>query len=444
MQKLFRLNTLAIALLVSVAAATAAESEIAWQSNLETGMKLAQQTNRFVLIHFYSTHCPPCRALEKDVFAQPGLPAALEAQFVPVKINVDQQPVIASKYGIDRWPTDVIVTPDDHQIAKLGCPHNPNAYLAQLNRSISTNPAAIAYRPIRKSTPAIAPTFNTPATIATDSLAGSDAVCFAAKPGQACNVVQVAYPEFETGAPLAKSSPAPTANPTLPPPSIQPYQYHDALATDMAPRTGAAAPAIANSPNAYQTPIGAPPTSVAPITSTPVQAAPVGHPAGPFAATPVTQATVGPTSPVGAQTPPNVGGSAELSKPFAASGLSAPLLNGLDGFCPVTLSEKKAWVPGNPRFGAIHLGQVFLFVSEVEQRKFLDNPNKYCPALGGNDVVAALDGGQNVRGYREFGCFCDGRVYLFANKANYQQFMTNRERYHNEVLQAETARLPLR
>ena len=64
---------------------------------------------------------------------------------------------------------------------------------------------------------------------------------------------------------------------------------------------------------------------------------------------------------------------------------SPPL--GLDGNCPVQLSEHKKWVRGNPSFGAVHRGRTYLFVSAEDQQKFLANPDHYSPVVSGNDPV---------------------------------------------------------
>ena len=37
--------------------------EIQWQTDIEQGRQLAAQTGKRVLVHFWSTSCPPCRRL---------------------------------------------------------------------------------------------------------------------------------------------------------------------------------------------------------------------------------------------------------------------------------------------------------------------------------------------------------------------------------------------
>jgi YHS domain-containing protein/thiol-disulfide isomerase/thioredoxin len=108
----------------------------------------------------------------------------------------------------------------------------------------------------------------------------------------------------------------------------------------------------------------------------------------------------------------------------------------LDGFCPVTLLERRAWVPGNPAHGVVHRGHTYLFAGPEEAQRFFASPDRYCPILSGNDSVLALDNQMMVPGRREFGVFVDNRVYLFANEESLQRFQQNPNRYAAEALQA--------
>lgn len=101
----------------------------------------------------------------------------------------------------------------------------------------------------------------------------------------------------------------------------------------------------------------------------------------------------------------------------------------LDGFCPVTLVERKKWLSGDARWGAIHRGRTYLFVGQQEQQAFLATPDRYAPVLNGIDPVVALDRQQELLGKREFGAFLDNQIYLFSSEASYRQFKKNPARY---------------
>ncbi|HZZ27837.1 MAG TPA: hypothetical protein VFE46_07490 [Pirellulales bacterium] len=110
----------------------------------------------------------------------------------------------------------------------------------------------------------------------------------------------------------------------------------------------------------------------------------------------------------------------------------------LDGYCPVTLVEQQRWQVGDRRWGVIHRGRTYLFTGPEQQKRFLADPDRYSPAISGQDVVMAIDYGQDVSGKRALGISYQNRIYLFSNEASRQIFSQNPKRYVAEVLQAES------
>src|SRR5688500_13599177 len=96
---------------------------VPWARSLEEAQQIAAQRHQLILLHFYGDNCPPCKALEANVFPRQDFARGLTANYVPVKINASQNRQLAAKYGIQNWPTDVIVTADGTPIMKpVGCP----------------------------------------------------------------------------------------------------------------------------------------------------------------------------------------------------------------------------------------------------------------------------------------------------------------------------------
>ena len=57
-----------------------------WDATIDSAKAAASQSNRLVLV-FFCAWCTACHHLENEIRNQPGAVAALEADFVPVKIN---------------------------------------------------------------------------------------------------------------------------------------------------------------------------------------------------------------------------------------------------------------------------------------------------------------------------------------------------------------------
>ncbi len=108
----------------------------------------------------------------------------------------------------------------------------------------------------------------------------------------------------------------------------------------------------------------------------------------------------------------------------------------LDGFCCVTLVERRKWTKGDVRFGAVHRGKVYKFASQEAQQRFLANPDAFSPVIQGNDPVLALDARQIIPGSREHGLFYQGRIYLFSSEDSLKRFQASPNRYAAEVTQA--------
>jgi YHS domain-containing protein len=137
---------------------------------------------------------------------------------------------------------------------------------------------------------------------------------------------------------------------------------------------------------------------------------------------------------------PHVGPSADVNRERSLAGApslpqgSPPL--GLEGFCPVALTESTRWIKGDVRFGAIHRGRTYLFAAAADQQKFLSNPDKYSPMLSGYDAVKFQEQGQLVDGKRAHGIVHEGQMYLFSDEASLERFCQKPGAFTNTVRQA--------
>lgn len=118
----------------------------------------------------------------------------------------------------------------------------------------------------------------------------------------------------------------------------------------------------------------------------------------------------------------------------------SPYPVGFDGFCPVTLAEQAKWAEGRAQWGVQHRGRTYLFVGQEEQQRFLANPDRYAPALSGDDVVLAFESGQQMPGQRRYGVTYQARIYLFSSLETRSRFAANPQAYASRVRVAESPR----
>jgi hypothetical protein len=96
------------------------EDKIDWIEDYQAGLDLARQQNKPVLIAFYKKFNQYCSNMEQDTLKNPDVIDFIENTFVPVMIDVDKQPQIATDYGVGYYPTHYIRDP--HSDRKVG-PH---------------------------------------------------------------------------------------------------------------------------------------------------------------------------------------------------------------------------------------------------------------------------------------------------------------------------------
>jgi protein disulfide-isomerase len=418
-----------LASLLLALSATAQETGIRWQQDIETAKAMARDSGRLVLVHVVADDCGPCRALETNVFIQPGVAGAIEQRFVPVKLNANEFPAIAQGFGISRVPTDVILTPDGQILSTMISPATPAAYVADTT-NVANQYASESGR-----------TYQLAATAAPNP-----------------PVLNPAYADLAIGAPAPSTSSVPTPTPTPPAtttnvfgpptPTTVMNDYAPSAAPNYAAPQQPVAPVPTN-PAADRYAAYAPPTQQQPPPAPPV-AAPTQSPQPQFGYETAPVATMPMVStPPDTSMPPSIPAgpvSEEAQRPTEARQTSAapdpsklpagapPL--GFDGYCPVSMRTTWKWVAGDPKYGAIHRGRTYWFAGPEEQQQFLANPDYYGPALAGIDPVLAIDHQQSVPGVREHSLDYDGQFFLFSSEATLQQFTSSPERYASGVRQA--------
>ena len=170
MGKIHRLS-MAVVGFLAIAAVGQAQQPLHWESSIDAAKQVAARTNRLVLVEFTAPWCGQCRAMEAEVFSQPGVAGAIEARYVPVRINVDYAPQTAKQYGITGLPTTVVLAPTPRGDVLDSMPGRMEAapYLTRLNRlavALARPPAAptahiaggslpVVARPARRSPPAL-------------------------------------------------------------------------------------------------------------------------------------------------------------------------------------------------------------------------------------------------------------------------------------------------
>lgn len=98
----------------------AAADLVHWRT-IEAGLVEARQQAKPLLYDFTADWCPPCRAMQREVFADPQSAESIERLFVPVRVldrmreegrNASAVDSLQRAYKIDSFPTLVVTSPD--------------------------------------------------------------------------------------------------------------------------------------------------------------------------------------------------------------------------------------------------------------------------------------------------------------------------------------------
>jgi hypothetical protein len=86
-----------------------------WIKDYKTGIELAKKQNKPALLCFFKQGTRFSSDMWQDVYSDPEVRKYVEANFVPILIDVDKQPEIAKRYNIDYYPTHYVIYPNTNQ-----------------------------------------------------------------------------------------------------------------------------------------------------------------------------------------------------------------------------------------------------------------------------------------------------------------------------------------
>jgi thioredoxin 1 len=92
---------------------------INWSTDLNSALKTAQKSNKLVFVDFYANWCEYCQELDEKTYPDQGVQQILSQKYVPVKVNVDNNPDLASKYNVYGLPTLVILDANGNEIKRV-------------------------------------------------------------------------------------------------------------------------------------------------------------------------------------------------------------------------------------------------------------------------------------------------------------------------------------
>ncbi len=89
--------------------------EINWQ-NFEDGIARGKTENKKLYLHFYANWCGACRIMETKTFKDPVVIAFINENFIPIKVNTDNEQDISRLFRIRSLPDNWFIAEDGKPI----------------------------------------------------------------------------------------------------------------------------------------------------------------------------------------------------------------------------------------------------------------------------------------------------------------------------------------
>jgi len=84
---------------------------IHWVKSMDAALKEAGATKKPIMVDFYATWCGPCKVLDEDIYTDDAV-IEQSRKWVSVKIDVEKNQELASKYNVTGLPTIAFLKPD--------------------------------------------------------------------------------------------------------------------------------------------------------------------------------------------------------------------------------------------------------------------------------------------------------------------------------------------
>jgi len=110
-------------------------SEINWQPDYESAVQESQTVNKPILLELFMEGCGHCARLHKETLVDGQVVAAVNAAFVPVRIEGRGRMDLVKKFDVKGAPTTLILSPQEQEKHRFVGFFGPADYLQELGKS---------------------------------------------------------------------------------------------------------------------------------------------------------------------------------------------------------------------------------------------------------------------------------------------------------------------
>jgi len=109
-------------------------SEIKWQTDYEAAVKEAAAADKPILLELYMEGCGHCARLHNETLVDDQVTGAVNARFIPVRIEGRGRMDLVKKFDVKGAPTTLILSPQEQEKHRFVGFQSPTEYLQELGK----------------------------------------------------------------------------------------------------------------------------------------------------------------------------------------------------------------------------------------------------------------------------------------------------------------------
>ncbi len=100
----------------------------------EQVLRLSEETGKPVMLEFAAIWCGTCRRLDNQVFGNEQVREKIQSDYLFSRLDWDQDQAIFDRYGIQGFPTVLIIEPESQSARRVITTFDPVEFLTEIER----------------------------------------------------------------------------------------------------------------------------------------------------------------------------------------------------------------------------------------------------------------------------------------------------------------------
>ena len=92
---------------------------IAWQKDVQTAVRESARQRKPMLVLVDARWCGACQRMLNQTFPNPAVAARISDQFIPVRVDADEQPRLLQSLKVDAMPTLLVISPERRILSRM-------------------------------------------------------------------------------------------------------------------------------------------------------------------------------------------------------------------------------------------------------------------------------------------------------------------------------------